>query len=313
MSAEAKTDKRFEKIIVAMKRKFEQRKYYEGEQMLKTLYSRLMNQNKYEQAAKLLAEGALILMGHKKIKESIEITLDLINLWKQHPTDKTLNPQRAKLLHELFCMIPQKDKPSTNEFMRNVLEWVTELKEEIAKNSNNSTRNSKKLNAEIDRNMVPLYKSYGINLWNLREFYKASSAFVRTNEAGKMVEMFAEWSQQSASKETPYYITRIVLQYLCVRNVNACRQFIQSVCPRDDTRGASARHPLENFCDLLCESIERKSVVLFNVVLKTYEPLLAVDPPLMTLVTRAGNSCLGMPLPRNSSGGLFGNLLSLLS
>ena len=103
MSTETKSkDKRFDKIIVLMKKKFEQRKYYEGQQMLKTLYSRLLNQNKYEQASKLLSQGALILMGHKKTKESVEITNDLINLWKQDPSDKTFNKQRANYYMNYF-------------------------------------------------------------------------------------------------------------------------------------------------------------------------------------------------------------------
>ena len=77
-------------------------------------------------------------------------------------------------------------------------------------------------------------------------------------------------------------------------------------------RGPSFRHPLENFCDLLCESIERKSVVLYNVVSKTYEPLLKVDPKLIALLQRVGHTCLGIPLPRGG-GGLIGNLLSMLA
>eukprot|EP01084_Bolivina_argentea_P257401 433665_1 len=305
MSAENKSkDKRFDKIIFLMKKKFEQHKYYEGQQMLKTLYSRLLNQNKYDQASKLLSEGALILMGHKKTKESVEITNDLINLWKQHPSDQSLNNKRSTLLHDLFCMIPQNDEQCISDFMRYVLEWIAELKKSNATN--------KQALIQIDMNMMPLYKSYGINLWNIKNYYRASTALVRTKDIPKMVDMFAEWSQLSSSKETPYYITRIVLQYLCVGNINGCRQFIQSVCPRDDVRGPSFRNPLENFCDLLCESIERKSVVLYNVVLKTYEPLIKLDPKLIHLLQRAGNRCLGIPLPRNS-GGLIGNLLSLLS
>ena len=194
-------DKRFEKIIVLMKKKFEQRKYYEGQQMLKTLYSRLLNQNKYDQASKLLSEGALILMGHKKTKESVEISSDLINLWKQHPSDKTFNQQRATLLHELFCMIPQTDKQSINDFMQYILEWIKELKKNINEKTN-ATISKPQLIRNIDLNMMPLYKSYAINLWNTREYFKASTAFVRTNEVNKLVEMFAEWSQKSSSKET---------------------------------------------------------------------------------------------------------------
>merc|ERR1719249_533355 len=164
--ADKKKDKRFEKIIVLMKRKFEQRKYYEGQQMLKTLYSRLLNQDKYDQASKLLSEGALILMGHKKIKESIEITQDLVTLWRQDPSDTSFNAERAKLLHELFCMIPQSERQSLNDFMRNVLEWTKELKQ-------NTT--NKRVLQQIAVGLMPLYKSYAINLWNLKEYYKASA------------------------------------------------------------------------------------------------------------------------------------------
>eukprot|EP00485_Elphidium_margaritaceum_P004930 CAMPEP_0202690798 /NCGR_PEP_ID=MMETSP1385-20130828/5692_1 /ASSEMBLY_ACC=CAM_ASM_000861 /TAXON_ID=933848 /ORGANISM="Elphidium margaritaceum" /LENGTH=312 /DNA_ID=CAMNT_0049346103 /DNA_START=24 /DNA_END=962 /DNA_ORIENTATION=- len=312
MSDTKSTDKRFERIIVLMKKKFEQHKYYEGEQMLKTLSQRMINQNKYEQASKLLAEGALILMGHKKTKESVEITSDLINLWKEHPSDRMLNTQRAKLLHDLFCMLPPNDKQSINDFMRLILEWVNEMKEKLASDTSMERHKQQKLMKQLDVDMMPLYQSYGVLLWNAKEYYKASTAFVRVGSVNKMVDMFAEWSQTSPSQERPFYITRIVLQYLCVGNVQQCRQFIQSVCPRDDLRGPSCRHPLENFSDLLCESIERKSVVLYNVVVKTYQPLLQIDPKFMVLLQRVGNHCLGMPLPRNS-GGLFGNLLSMLS
>jgi len=287
-----------------MKKKFEQRKYYEGQQMLKTLYSRLINQNKYDKASKLLSEGALILMGHQKIKESIEITSDLINLWKQDPSDTTFNADRAKLLHELFCMIPQSERQSLNDFMRNILEWIKELKTQNASN--------KRAVQQMDVLLMPLYKSYAINLWNVKEYYKASAALVKTAATDKMVEMFAEWSQQSSSKETPYFITRIVLQYLCNGNVGGCRRFIESVCPRDDSRGPSLRHPLENFSDLLCESIERKSVVLYNVLIKTYEPLIQMEPRLIPFVQRAGFRCLGIPMPK-SGGGLLGNFLNMLS
>ena len=179
--------------------------------MLKTLYLRLTNQNKYAQASKLLSEGALILMGHKKVSEAIQIISDLICLWRSDPVDTSFKKERAQLLHQLFCMIPQSDTQNVHEFMQNVVEWVGM--------------------DEIDSNMMPIYKSYGVNLWNLKKFHHSSTAFVRQSDCNKMTELFAEWSQKSTAKERPYFLTRIVLQYLCVRNVDGCRSFIDSVCP----------------------------------------------------------------------------------
>merc|ERR1712173_235611 len=126
--------------------------------------------------------------------------------------------------------------------MRCILEWIADLKAKHAKN--------RKIGKQIDVNMAPIYKSYGINLANMGKYYLASTAFVRQSDYEKMTSLFAQWSQQSnsSSKERPYFITRIVLQYLAVQNVQGCRAFINSVCPRDSLRGPSARSPLENFC-----------------------------------------------------------------
>lgn len=273
--------------------------------MLKTLYSRLMNQNKYDQASKLLAEGALMLMGHKKISEGNEIINDLIHLWRQHPSDQMLSESRAELLLQIFCLIPQCDEQNIDDFMRCVLEWISDLK---AKHLTN-----RKCLRQIDARMEAIYRAYGVNLSNMNKHYLASTAFVRTSDHEKMSNLFAKWSQiESNAKERPYFIARIVLQYLAVKNVDGCRAFVNSVCPRNELRGPSAREPLENFCDLLCESIERKSVVLYNVVSKAYLPLIKVEPRLLRLLQRAGNTCLGIPMPK-SNGGLMGNLLSMLS
>ena len=200
MSADKKKDKRFEKIIVLMKRKFEQRKYYEGQQMLKTLYSRLLNQDKYDQASKLLLEGALILMGHKKVKESIEITQDLVNLWRQHPSDTSFSASRSQLMHELLCMI-QGEQQSVRDFMRNLLEWVHELKQEAA--------SKRRDGGELDAKLMAIFKSYALILWNDKAYLKASVALAKTSEVGQMVDLFAEWSQLASSKERPFFVTRI--------------------------------------------------------------------------------------------------------
>jgi hypothetical protein len=301
----AHTDKRqFEKIVANVKKKFDQSKYYEGQQMLKTLHTRLTSQNKFEQASKLLSDGALILMEHKKYKESVELTGDLLQSWRLSNVDRSFNEERAKLLHELFCLLPETEEQCVNDFMRYVLEWITELKKQSDGN--------KETVREIEKNMVPLYRSYGINLFKTQHYYKASNALALADCLNPMIRLFAEWSQKSPTKERPLFITRIVLQYLSAGNIQMCRKFIDNVCPRDDTRGSSYRHPLENFSDLLCESMERKSVVLFNVVTKTYEPLLKIDPKLLHLLHRAAFTCLGIPMPKNQSG-LFGNILSLLS
>merc|ERR1712154_13866 len=104
--------------------------------------------------------------GHKKVKEAIEIISDLIGVWSNHPSDKSFNKQRAKLLHELFCMISQNDTQNIHDFMQNVLEWIQKLKE----NAKQSSSQRMKMD-EIDFNMMPIYKSYGINLWNLQKYY----------------------------------------------------------------------------------------------------------------------------------------------
>ena len=64
--------------------------------------------------------------------------------------------------------------------------------------------------------------------------------------------------------------------------------------------------------DLLVESIEKKSVQLYQIVCRTYFPLLNNDEQLMAYMQKVGDVCLGIPPPRQS-GGLLGNIMSLLS
>ena len=69
---------------------------------------------------------------------------------------------------------------------------------------------------------------------------------------------------------------------------------------------------MENFIDLLVESIERKSIQLYQIVCRTYLPLVRSDQHLTAYMTRVGDICLGIPPPRQG-GGLLGNIMSLFS
>ena len=357
-TSKPKTDKRFLKIVKTMKKRFSQHKYYEGQQLLRTIFARLQAQERFEEASELLSEGALILMKHCMIEESVAIVSDLVAIWQQQQL-YVLTEQRARYLHELLAIMVSYSAPlssassltsvnananantntitntstnskapdvqSINNLMKYVITWVNSM---IDRNTNQANANSSEISSsstsisEMERdlnldaihtNMQCLYATYGVYLRSTRAYHRSVAALVRITDISPMVAVFNEWAQESPAVETPFFMTRIVLQYLFIGNVQSARAFLTQVCPRDPFRGPTVRHPLANFCDLMVEAIERKNIVLYNVVRREYQSLLMIDSQFIPLIDQAAYQCLGIPLPKKGRGGLLGNIMSLLS
>jgi len=139
-------------------------------------------------------------------------------------------------------------------------------------------------------------------------------AFVKAKEVDSLVEMFAEWCQLGNPEEKPFFLTKVVLAYLMHGDSSSARGFIDAICPLDHKKKSwtqESTHPLENFVHLLVESVEKRSVILFQTVCLAYKAVLQVDPAFISNLEQIGHVCLGMPTPK-PQGGLLGNLMSLL-
>eukprot|EP01084_Bolivina_argentea_P317786 551018_1 len=168
MSDESKS-----KVVLLMKKKFENGEYNEAQQMLQTLHFRLLKEGNYSEATKLLSESASVLFEKQQIKEAIEIVNDLINIWKTHSSDKTFNKTRSTILHKLFCMIPENNQQYKHHFMCYIYEWISQLK-------NTNFNKNQHIIQEMNLNMIPLYKSYDINIWNTYNSSKTHLIKIKT-------------------------------------------------------------------------------------------------------------------------------------
>ncbi|ETO28744.1 hypothetical protein RFI_08385 [Reticulomyxa filosa] len=361
MSRAKGSNQKLSRIIQNVEKSFEKKDYYGGEQMLKTVYTRLLNQENYEDASYLLQQGALKSFSHQQVNGGIYISkaylkgVDLLDVWKK--SGKILDDDKCKFLLECYSLIPPDELLLQERFVKNVVEWANLL---INSTHNKASTGAKKgtetafqlpeLSPEqcllVQKNVRQLYKKYGLSLYfNNKHYFNASQMLIKAGEVTPLIDLYADWTQNAPPKERPFFLTRMILQFLCLCDVSNARQLIDAITPnclsfsfyspflllknkhfffflllgecvlfrdahqknwKDDSR-----HPLENMCDLLVESFERKSVSLYQIVLNTYRPLLMKDEQLLHFVNKAAHLCLGVPA--EGGGGFFQNLLSMLS
>ena len=255
MSRRARPNK-VKKIIKNLKQTFKDGQYYEGEQMLKTIHTRLMNQNDFDQAATLLSAGAMILFEHEQVSAGIEIVNDLIETWMK--AGKKIDNEKIDLLAKMYQLIPDNEIESKLSFMHHISEWGkkvkkgeyidienkdsnNESKQEQEEQSNDSKLKEKnvlkyyKLNKEsiaIDDYLTKLYMLHGISLQNFKLYNLASISFTKSKNVELQIKLCNEWNNEISkktkkSKSNEYYflIARMSVQFLVVGAIKQARHF----------------------------------------------------------------------------------------
>merc|ERR1719319_19703 len=285
--AEAKAAKRQAKIFArnrkAVKKNFEEGKYYEAEQLLKSLAIRLKTKEKYADAVKLLLEGILELLKAGKNNAAVELAEDIVDIYEK--TDSPPDDNRIGLLLKICESFQETPDAASSqiEFMRMAQSWT------------------KKKGYTGDKLSLP----YARLLHKRKDYPRASVQYAKSQETTDFSNMVFEWAKLGLRDELGFFVTRAVLQVLVSQgDARVARQFFEHC----ESRMSDTEVPIVKFTRLALGAIEAGDQNLFKLLVQKYNPILRLDPKFNPWLGAIGQNMLGIQAKQN----MLSSLMSAL-
>jgi len=268
-----------------VKKNFKEGKYYEAEQLLKSLAIRLQSQEQYDDAIELLYQGCIELQRGGKYNAAGDLAKDMFTIFKKANTPA--DAERVEMLLQIFKGFEQEDSAaaasSQDTFMKLALKWTKDQ----------------------GHNGYELTLPYAQALRERKHYHKASMQFLKTENMNEFCDMVFEWARLAPSEELPFFVTRAVLQLLVINNeLNVAKSFFE-MC---ESRMSNTEEPITNFTRMFLEALGIRSQSLYQMLMEKYQPVLRMDGKYGQWCNLIGNRMLGIPKKQN----LLSTLLNTL-
>jgi len=287
-----KSDKSVKRTLKKIKLLYEEGDYYQAEQLLKTFHKRLNSQNKFEQSSKLLIEGATILFQHGKGAAGSSVCVDLLDTWKVE--GKTPDAENIKIMCSLFEQFPENGFESQQRLLRAILNWIKDSEKDC---------DAPELNTMMNTCAAKVYLKKG-NYSESSKYHLRAGGLTQSH-----ANLIQKWSASSSALEKDFFIVRVILQYLCLRNPKDACAFMKHFPHLNDKNATPCANFLRFF---LTAVLMKKSVALYQHVIKNYDPLIKADSDFANWIQFIGQIYLDLPAPQKA-GGLLGNLMGMLN
>ncbi|CAG8614947.1 5815_t:CDS:2 [Paraglomus brasilianum] len=306
MSTGRGTDKILEKLRTSVNNG----NYYEAHQMYRTVCRRYIKQEKHNSAIELLYSGGQLLLEHKQIGSGTDLSLYLVDAYKEAEIPVT-EESRARITR-LLSLLP--NEPGRRRFMDAAVQWSVKFSDSVVGDPE-------------------LHHFIGEMLWKEKSYSEAEPHFLAGLPASSRSygNMLAEWASQDHPSKLGTYISRAVLQYLCLRNIRDARTsfdtFIEAVAEKDSSiKSGTAPYrptlasdpvqislytiPLLNFLQLLILTVQRDARDLFTKLRTKYSSSLAVEPSFDDLLNKIGEVFFDIKLQKPQQYNLLQDLMN---
>jgi len=257
-------------------------KFYEAQQMYKTLFFRYTSQNKFQEAINLLDSGAQLFLQYNRNNEGTELANMLINL---------LNTTHSPVTNELIEIIQkitesyQTQDPGRRIFLKKAIKWSSNLGDN--KEGDPRLHN---LIAAIDHQAA----DYGM----------AQKHYLRGSQPEQFAQALLEWSREGFPSEEDLYIARAVFQYLALRNLRDANIVFEIFTKNCNNKTS----PLLNFVRFLLMTLERDAYPLFQRLRERYMISLKRDSSFSQYLDQIGQVYFNVK-PRSEGFGILGDLM----
>ncbi|VDP13147.1 unnamed protein product [Heligmosomoides polygyrus] len=248
--------------------------FYEAHQVYRTMYFRMVSQERYDDLLQILASGS------KKLSEAKEplSALDLAELYAETLLKSKCDPSES-IYSQLYSMLNQFCDPNfpipNQEFLNKFISTCVKWSQSVA----SKRRERKHGLSELHYVIARAYSSHG-------HYANARNHMLFADRP----ELLVMHRVHTASK--------LLSAYLAILNESpSC----------NGTRGE-----LFNFLRLLCNALNFHDEKLFNHLVESYKPHLDVDPCYASYLDRISQIFFGSSSSKrknDSFGGLFGNIL----
>jgi hypothetical protein len=261
-----------------------QGKYYEAQQLYRTLYSRMVATENYTDAAALMLQAASKMFQYKQGNSGGDLALNVIDCWTK--AQEKLSDEKTQTILSLFNEFPKGSEDAKISFMKQALLYTEKF--------GASTLGEPKLHAAFA-------KFY----WTVLEYGTSQKHYLRANCPAEHANMLFEWSQKGLKSEIDLFIARSVLQYLCLENLagaNAILEAFSKLCPK-----AVLDTPLMHFIQFLLRTVERDASPLFQLLRTKYQPSIERDSIFTTYLNKIGEVYFDIKQPQ----GMLSNIMDV--
>eukprot|EP01116_Phalansterium_solitarium_P000216 TRINITY_DN10125_c0_g1_i1.p2 TRINITY_DN10125_c0_g1~~TRINITY_DN10125_c0_g1_i1.p2 ORF type:complete len:322 (+),score=129.93 TRINITY_DN10125_c0_g1_i1:52-1017(+) len=291
-------------VLAKLERSVAEGKYYEAQQMYKTLYYRYVGQKKADDACQLLLSGVRTMLSQRQVNEALELSKLLLDLLQSAPVKRLTIADPLGALEAMFGSwlaaseapadtVPEALLTGFESVSKAAIKWATEQFGIAA--------------------VGQLHAIAAEFYWRVGNYSRAQRHFVRYGGGGaRLAGVLADWilSGDVPADERELLITRAVLQYLSVGNLkDANALFAKFVV--DSAQPVSAG-PLVNFTRFLLLTLERDALPLFLTLRQRYKPALDRDPSFSKYLDQVANVFFNVPIPQPAPAGGLGGMMGEL-
>lgn len=268
--------------------------FYEAHQMYRTLYFRYNAQKKYEDALELLYTGSLTLLKHNQQSSGTDLASLYINTLQTSGSPVSDEPV-SKIANLFECM--EADNPERQTYLLECINW------------------SIKVDPIYKSGHPVLHKKFGLIFWTEKNYAQARYHFLHSTDGASTAALLIEYHvSQGFPTEVDLFIAQAVLQFLCLQNKDTANVvFMKYTKEHPDLKeDPPFFKPLLNFIWFLLLALETGKVSVFTVLCEKYETSINRDPTYKEYLDRIGQLFFGLPPPKHSPHGMFGNILQSL-
>ncbi|KAL6733786.1 hypothetical protein Aduo_004406 [Ancylostoma duodenale] len=282
---------------------FDKGEFYEAHQVYRTMYFRMIQQEKFDELLDILCSGS------KKLARANEFlaSIDLAELYAETLVKAKSKPTE-RILDQIFSMTEQLMDPSFtlpspdahNRFISSCVKWSQSIA--------SKRRERKHGLSDLHYMIAKAYYTHG-------RYINARNHMLFADRPEEFATLLHKISEQGGCKssESELFCALSALQLLAMHRVQTASKLLAAFTGNRDISSPSngSRQELLNFLRLLCNALTLHDVNLFNHLVDVYKPHIDVDPSYHNYIDRIGHIFFGHPSSKkgDSFGGLFGNIL----
>jgi len=250
-------------------------KFYEAQQLYRTLYSRYISGKKYPEAGSLALSGALQMFQHGQANSGADLASLLIDSYSK--AEAKVADDRIQTVVNLFAAFPKNSEDVRQAFLKQAIVW------------------SEKFGSNPYGNPALHYtaaKYYADKM----DFANAARHFVRADSPTQHAAMLLVWCKRGLKSERDLFIARTVLQYLCIENLAGANTVMEKFMAG---HGTPIDSPLIHFVQFLLKTCERAAAPLFQMLRAKYAKSIERDPNFDLYLNKIGEVFFEIKAPQS--------------
>lgn len=266
--------------------------FYEGHQLIRSLYFRKKQQKKYDELITLLSDGANKFLDFEQRPIAADLGILLIDTLECVPhIDGTLwITNIGNIIRRIGAEVIERES-----LMMNLVKWVS------ARSDGNSLKGT-------------LHQTLARILWNEGNMEMAKHHFLLSGGGGtELAKMLIQLSTRGYVREIDLIIVQTVLQQLCLKQKEVAAETFGAYTKCHPKIGKFPFDlPLLNFTYFLLKVIDSGKLESFEMLVRLYKPSIDRDAVYEKYLQKIAVIWLNAAAPRTTNNGIFGDLINQL-